>query len=146
MTKTLIFRDYTLNIDFPEGEGSVGKMPNTPGVYAEIHRPTNYIRIGVSATMRSRNNGHMSWAEKHRLGTHTKPSEVSRAANGRSPITEVAKKWGASGLEYYVVCDDSRLTDPNERYAVENFMHEWCRTQDVYFEINREAAQVMLRV
>lgn len=111
MTDTLKFRDYSLNIKFPEGEGDVNKMPSTPGIYAEIHRPTNYIRIGHAANMKSRNKSHMAWAEKHRHGTHTKPSEVTRAKNGNSEITDVAKKWGAKGLEYYVVCDHPRLSE-----------------------------------
>lgn len=141
MSQPLVFKDFILNVDFPEGEGDVERMPRTPGVYAEIHRPTNYIRIGHAVNMRGRNKAHMSWAEKHRLGTHTKPSEVTRAKNGNSEITEVAKKWGAEGLEYYVVCDDPRLEDRALREEIENFMHEWCRHQAVYYDMNREAAQ-----
>ena len=146
MTVSLNFRNYSLNIEFPEGEGAVEKMPSMPGVYAEIHRPTNYIRIGHAANMKSRNKSHIIWAEKHRLGTHTKPSEVTRAQNGNSEITEVAKKWGAKGLEYYVVCDDPRLSDQNQRKDVENFMHEWCRNQNGFYNMNREAAQNSLKV
>ncbi len=146
MTAPLKFRDYSLNISFPEGAGAVNEMPNAPGVYAEIHRPTNYIRVGHAADMKSRNKSHLAWAEKHRLGTHTKPSEVTRSQNGNSEITEVAKKWGAQGLEYYVVCDEPRLSDPNQRKDVENFMHEWCRNQDRFYNMNREAAQNRLKV
>ena len=145
MIKIIMFRDFFLHIDFPEGKGDVANMPTTPGVYAEIHRPTNYIRIGHADNMRARNKRHIEWAEKHRLKIHTKPSEISRANNGNSEITEIAKKWGAYGLEYFVVCDDPRLSDKNQRLAVENFMHEWCRQQKTYYNMNREAAQNKLK-
>ena len=146
MSDTLKFRDYRLNTCFPKGAGSVDQMPSAPGVYAEIHRAVNYIRVGHSTNMRSRNKAAMTWAERHKTGTHTKASEIKRAANGNSEITEIVKRYGAEGMEFYVICDDPRLVDKTERQALENFMHEWCRKQSVYFDINREAAQKILKV
>lgn len=133
---------YRLNLVFPEGRGSVESMPRCPGVYAEIHRPTNYIRIGSAQEMRGRNKQHIAWAEKHKNGTHTKQSEVNR----KGPIVDVAKEHGASGLEYYVVCSDPGMADMAERQAVENFMHDWCRRQTKYLDMNGEAKHKHLRV
>lgn len=140
MTKSLTYNGIHLNLNFIKGKGDVSKMPTHGGIYAEVHWPTMTLRIGETGnSMRARNRGHLTWAEKHRTGTHTKPEEIRRAMNGNSTITEHAKKWGAAGIEYYVIVDTPEIQkDRPLRVAVERYLHEWAGTQRTYKNMNTQ--------
>ncbi|MEE2526413.1 hypothetical protein V0U79_08545 [Hyphobacterium sp. HN65] len=69
----LEFNGISLDLSLIQGRG--GAIPNAPGIYAEIHWPTMTIRIGESKNIRSRNLGHIRWADKHRAGTHNEKNE-----------------------------------------------------------------------
>lgn len=134
------YEGILLNLQFKQGAGDVNEMPTHGGIYAEIHWPTKSLRIGETGnSLRARNRGHLKWAEKHRLGTHTKPEEIRRAENGNSPITEHAKIWGAAGTEYYVITDDQNIRqDRKLRVACERYLHEWARQQNTYTNLNTQ--------
>lgn len=142
MSKT--YQGIHLNLNFKKGAGAVAdninQMPTHGGIYAEVHWPTMSLRIGETGnSMRARNRNHLSWAEKHRLKLHTKPSEIKRASNGNSPITELAKKWGSTGIEYYVISDDPEIRSNRElRVACERHLHEWAKSQTTYKNMNTQ--------
>lgn len=128
------FKGIRLNLNFVPGHGDVNNMPTGHGIYAEVHWPTQSIRIGETGkSVRARNRGHMRWADKHRQGTHT-PAEAKR----QGPIVELAKQWGSEGLEYYLISNDPRLADRELRVECEKFLHDWARSQETYNNINRQ--------
>ena len=128
---SLSFQGIKLNLEFRPGQGTVDAMPTGHGIYAEVHWPTKSLRIGESKAVRARNRAHMRWAQKHRDGSHT-PKEAQR----QGPIVELAKAWGAEGLEYYLISDDPRLADRELRVACEKHLHEWARKQTRFRDLN----------
>ena len=127
------FRGIKLNVDFRPGNGDVNALPTGHGIYAQIHWPTQSIRIGESKAVRSRNRGHIRWAEKHKSGTHS-PNEANR--NGI--IVDHAKLYGFDGSECYLISDDARLADREFRVECEKFLHDWARTQNIYRNLNTQ--------
>ncbi|WP_170399034.1 hypothetical protein [Ruegeria arenilitoris] len=127
----MIYRGIKFNLSFERGCG--GEMPAGPGIYAEVHWPTMNIRIGESKNVRSRNRGHIRWADKHKAGTH-KPEE----ANRKGPIVDLVKEWGSEGLEHFLISGDPRLSDRELRVECEKQLHEWARTQTIFVNMNRQ--------
>lgn len=51
---------------------------------------------------------------------------------------ELAKEWGAEGLEHFVISDDPRFADRALRVACEQFLHGWAHEQTAYRNINTQ--------
>ena len=142
-------REYKLNMHWLKTDGHLAKdASRSGGVYAEIHWPTNSLRIGHAKEFRGRHMGHVNWAGKHKNGTHP-PALAKR----KGEIVDIAKKWGKEGWRYYVICEHPNLqptpenfenkdAGKSEREAVENFLHHWAREiNHGFYNINRESAQ-----
>ena len=131
----MAYRGVEFNLSFSEGEGDVASMPTHAGIYAEIHWPTRSLRIGETGnSLRGRNRSHLRWAEKHRAGAHK-----GKVATREGMIVDLAKKWGAKGIEYYVICDDSKVQNDREfRVDCEKHLHQWARVQTEFRNINTQ--------
>lgn len=127
----MLYQGINFNLDFKKGQGD--NIPNTAGIYAEVHWPTLNLRIGESKKMRARNQGHIRWADKHKAGTH---SEKEAKRQGR--IVELVKIWGSDGLEHFLISADPRLADRVLRVECEKHLHEWARTQTIYKNLNTQ--------
>ena len=132
----MIYKGIQFYLSFVEGEGDVANMPIHGGIYAEVHWPTRSIRIGETGiSMRGRNRKHISWADKHRNGTHNE-----KEANRQGIIVDLVKEWGSEGLEFYVITNDPRVRgkDKELRVDCEKHLHEWARVQTEFQNINTQ--------
>lgn len=127
------FAGVVLNTNFHPGSGDIGSLPTGHGFSAQIHWPTLGIRNGESGVVRSRNQGHRRWAEKHRLGLH-----LSKEANRRGIIVEHAMTCGSLGTEFYLISQDQRLADRVFRVECEKLLHEGARNQTTYWNMNTQ--------
>ncbi|CTQ76204.1 hypothetical protein LAX5112_04516 [Roseibium alexandrii] len=128
----LLYKNIEFDLDFHKGRG--GEMPSGPGIYAEIHWPTNSLRIGESKNIKSRNRGHISWANRQRSGQIS-----NRESRRKGPIVDLAKRWGAEGLEHFLISNDERLVDRELRVECEKYLHHWAKYhQRTYRNLNRQ--------
>jgi hypothetical protein len=120
-----------MNLKFVQGQGD--NIPAAPGIYAEIHWPTMNIRIGESKNMKSRNQSHKNWARKHKEGSHDE-----RETRRQGQIVDLVKKWGAEGLEHFLISDDPKLEDRVFRVECEKELHRWAKTQTRFKNLNAQ--------
>ena len=134
-TSIIEFRGIELNVNWVTGQGtSVNELPTCAGVYAEIYWPERGVRIGETGiSIRGKIRHDIRWFESMRNGTAA-PNQLRRTL----PIAMAAKKSGSNGFEFYVVSEDSNLTDKEIRQECERFMFKWLEEQIKYINWNRQ--------
>jgi len=134
-TSVIHFNDIPLNTDWQPGSGlQPSELPNTPGIYAEIHWPQKGVRVGETGiSVRNKIRHDIRWFKA--MHERTAPEAQLRRT---LPIAEIAKAKGHSAFDFYLVSDDPRLSDKLLRQECERFLFAWLDKSDQYVNWNRQ--------
>jgi hypothetical protein len=132
MNGKLVLLDLLLNMDWRKGGGR--ELPRRPGIYVEVLWPVQGIRIGQSKNMYGRHQGALRWYRGMKAGT-------DRDVNRRGILPDYARRYGADGLEPFVISADPSLECELIRKRLEAHLHEWARTQSVWRNFNTEGTR-----
>ena len=133
----LDYMGLKLNVNWRQGLGTAPEsLPNVPGIYAEIYWPERGVRIGETGrSIRGKIKHDLRWFESMKNGT-APPAQLRRTL----PIALAAKRTGATGFEFFTVCDDPRLVDKELRQHAERFLFQWVRAQKELVDWNRQVS------
>ena len=133
----LEFSGLRLNVNWAQGRGiDPERLPNSPGIYAEIYWPELGVRIGETGnSIRGKIKHDIRWFEGMKNGTE-KPEQLRRTL----PIAMAAKRTGKIGFEFFVVCADPRLSDKALRQECERHLFDWVREHPDYEDWNRQTS------
>jgi len=126
-----------LSTEFKQGFGlAVERLPDSPGIYAEVYWPQRGLRIGETGRSIRGKLGHdFRWFNGMHDGT-----APERDLRRTSPICQAAKATGAEGFEFYVVSTDPRLADKALRQETERFLHDWAERAPGFVNWNFQTA------
>jgi hypothetical protein len=132
MESNLIFKGIDLNLDWThETDVPIDKLPKCAGVYAQIHWPSNGVRIGHAANLRGRHQEARAWFNRMHNGT-APTNQIKR----NNVFCQAAKRDGHAGFGHCIISIDSRLSDKVLREEVESFLFHFVATSERYLDFN----------
>jgi hypothetical protein len=133
--RSIEFRGITLNVDWTrENSVPASRLPDRPGIYAEIHWPKRGVRIGETGrSIQGKIYHDLGWFKSMHDGT-APPEQLRRTI----PIAMTAKECGAGGFAFYVVSVDPRLKDKSLRQECERHMFAWLEQHPTFISWNHQ--------